>query len=261
MLVPEWNDGHHLEKTLSDLADRHPGVASVAVVPVGLTDHREGLSPLRRPEAGEMRDVIEQGEIWRREYRDRFGEGFLYLADEFYLASAVPLPEIAWYDDFPQMENGVGMARAFVSRFEERVEELVTGLGQAGFNAGRCLRVTACTGVMGRELFDRHLGDRLSGLEGLSFRLVETENTFFGGRVTTSGLLSSRCLTAALDNHELAEDETVLLPPNCLSEEGFFLDDVSLKEFSSRWSGRVEQGSYDLVGDLLTLAETGRPND
>ncbi len=261
VLVPEWNDGHHLEKTLSDLADRYPGVASVAVVPVGLTDHREGLSPLRRPEAGEMRDVIEQGEMWRREYRDRFEEGFLYLADEFYLASAVPLPELAWYDDFPQLENGVGMARAFVSRFEERVEELVTGLGQAGFNAGRCLRVTACTGVMGRELFDRHLGDRLSRLEGLSFRLVETENTFFGSSVTTSGLLSSRCLTGALGSHELLEDESVLLPPNCLSDEELFLDDVSLEEFSSRWSGRVEQGSYDLVGDLLALAEGDGPND
>ncbi len=114
---------------------------------------------------------------------------------------------------------------------------------------------------MGRELFDRHLGDRLSRLEGLSFRLVETENTFFGSRVTTSGLLSSRCLTGALGSHELLEDESVLLPPNCLSDEELFLDDVSLEEFSSRWSGRVEQGSYDLVGDLLALAEGDGPND
>jgi len=261
VLVPEWNDGHHLEKTLYDLADRHPGIASVAVVPVGLTDHREGLCQLRRPTDGEMQEIIEQSESLRGIYRDRFGEGFLYLADEFYLASGIPLPKIAWYDDFPQMENGVGMARTFVALFEERGEELAVGLREAGYDAARSLRITACTGVMGRELFNRHLHDRLATLEGLSFRLVEAENTFFGSRVTTTGLLSSHCLTVALERYGPTEDETVLLPPNCLSEEDDFLDDVSLGEFSSRWPGRVEQGSYDLVEDLLTLAGANRPDD
>ena len=258
VLVPEWNDREHLRKTVHDLADRHPGIASIAVVPVGLTDHREGLTPLRRPTSEEMREVIEQGEEWRHVFRDRSGTGLLYLADEYFLASGVPLPERAWYDEFPQLENGVGMARYFVDRFRERAQELAAGLERAGMNRDRVLQVAACTGVMGKELFDRYLGDELAAIGGLSFRLVETANTFFGAPVTASGLLSAACLAGALEAERPAEDEIVLLPPNCLNSEGLFLDDVPLEEFAARWPNRVEQGSYDLAGDLLTNAGAAR---
>ena len=261
VLVPEWNDSEHLRKTVFDLADRFPGVESLAVVPVGLTDHREGLTTLRRPAVEEMREVIDTCEAWRREFRERFGNGFVYLADEFYLSCGVPLPGISWYDEFPQMENGVGMGRAYVSRFEERQEELIAGLGDAGFHNDRIMRMYACTGGMGRELFDRYLLERLDCLEGLSFTLVEAENTLFGRSVTTTGLLSSHCLTEALSAVDLAESDRVLLPPNCTNDDGLFLDDVSLDEFSSRWPCRVEQGSYDLVEDLLALARGSHTGD
>ncbi|MFC1629320.1 DUF512 domain-containing protein, partial [Gemmatimonadota bacterium] len=254
VLVPEWNDGEHLRRTVSDLADRFPGVASVAVVPVGLTDHREGLTSLRRPTGDEMRGIIDTCEQWRVDFRERLGCGFVYLADEFYLSSTVPLPEDSWYDEFPQMENGVGMGRAYVSRFEERQGELRTGLGDVRSGDERTMRVYVCTGGMGHELFNRHLIGQIDPLDGLSFSLVEVENTLFGRSVTTTGLLSSRCLSGALSTLDLKESDNVLLPPNCTNDDGLFLDDVSIDEFSSRWPCRVEQGSYDLVEDLLALA-------
>ncbi len=253
VLVPEWNDGEHLMRTVSELADRFPGVESLAVVPVGLTDHREGLTTLRRPTVDEMREIIDTCEEWRGDFRERFGNGFVYLADEFYLSSGAPLPGVSWYDEFPQMENGVGMGRAYVSRFEERQGELGTGLGDARSGDDRTMRVFACTGGMGHELFGRHLIEQLEPLEGLSFSVVEVENTLFGRSVTTTGLLSSHCLSGALSTLDLKESDNVLLPPNCTNDDGLFLDDVSIDEFSSRWPCRVEQGSYDLVEDLLAL--------
>ncbi|MFC1559396.1 DUF512 domain-containing protein [Gemmatimonadota bacterium] len=261
VLVPEWNDGEHLRRTVTDLADRFPGVESIAVVPVGLTDHREGLSTLRRPTVEEMRGIIDTCEQWREDFRERLGNGFIYLADEFYLFTGVPLPEVSWYDDFPQMENGVGMGRAFVSSFEERYGELLDDLGGDRIAHDRPMRVYACTGGMGHELFDRHLTRQLDPLEGLSFSVLEVENTLFGRSVTTTGLLSSNCLHGALSALDLTESDNVLLPPNCLNDDGLFLDDVSLDEFSSRWPCRVEQGSYDLVEDLLALSRADRSDD
>ena len=47
VLCPEINDGACLERTIDDLAALRPGLLSLAIVPVGLTDHRRRLPQLR----------------------------------------------------------------------------------------------------------------------------------------------------------------------------------------------------------------------
>jgi putative radical SAM enzyme (TIGR03279 family) len=264
VLVPGWNDGDQLEKTVHDLAARHPGVCSVAIVPVGLTAHRRGLTHLRGLTPEEMRGVIIQSESWRARFRERLGTGFVYPADEFFLASGTPLPDEEWYEDFGQEENGVGMATSFVRDYRARHRELTRTLTARRERTDQPLRVTACTGILGTEMFRRHLLDDLVGLPGLEFRLLTVRNTFFGEGITIAGLLTARCFEAALQDQDPSSTDLVLLPSNCTNEEGVFLDDVRLDEFASRYPYPVQRGSYDLAGELILaaaddLGPTGAP--
>ena len=254
VLVPGWNDGEHLKRSVFDLARYYPGVQSVAVVPVGLTDHRQGLVKLRRPRPEEMRLVIADCEQWRAAFSERFGCGFVYPADEFFLASGTPIPAMDWYLGSCQEENGVGMAVEFIETFNGRCEELAQELDRRLQHEGSPLRIVACTGGLGMEMFRRHLLGPLGTVGGLEFRPVECTNTFFGALVTTTGLLTSRCLATALADVDLSETDALLLPGNCTNADRMFLDDIRLSEFAAQYPCLVEQGSYDIVADILNIA-------
>ena len=254
VLVPGWNDGDHLMKTVHDLAEYHPGVPSVAVVPVGLTHHREGLTGLRRHTPGEMRAVIADSERWRVELSARLGCGFVYLSDEFFLASGTPLPAGHWYEGSYQEENGVGMATAFIDTFEGCRDNLRDEMESRLRAGGSLMRIVACTGNMGMEMFRRHLLGPMEAVGGLEFRAVECSNTFFGTSITTAGLLTGRCFASALGGVDMSGADALLLPPNCTNADGIFLDDVRLDEFAVHCPCIVEQGSYDIVADILNVA-------
>jgi NifB/MoaA-like Fe-S oxidoreductase len=236
-----------------DLAEHHPGVISVAIVPVGLTDHREGLARIRRLTPSEMRETIALCETWRAGFYERLGRGFAYPADEFFLASGTPLPQKSWYDDFCQEENGVGMAAEFAADFHRGRPDLERTLAHHLATEGHPMRVAACTGRLGAELFGRHLLEDLQAMPGLEFTLLETENTFFGASITISGLLTSGCFSARLEDEDLHGLDAVLLPSNCTNESDVFLDDVSLQDFSARYPCPILRGSYDLAADLAAL--------
>ncbi|MFO7768158.1 MAG: DUF512 domain-containing protein [bacterium] len=257
VLVPGWNDGAELERTVRDLAGYHPGILNVAVVPVGLTEHREGLARIRRSTPAEMRRTLEELEVLRADMYREFGSGFVYPADEFFLESDTPLPAIPWYDDFALEENGVGMAADFVRTFDERREGLAEALAARGERTGGPLRVTVCTGKLGAEMFRRHLLAPLAAMEGLELRLAETENIFFGPSITIAGLLTSRCFASRLADEDLSGVDLVLLPVNCTNEEEVFLDDVGLETFAARYPCPVRRGSYDLAADLREAARAG----
>jgi putative radical SAM enzyme (TIGR03279 family) len=254
VLVPDWNDGPHLKKTLFDLAEYHPGILSVAVVPVGLTDHRQGLPELRRLSPEEMHQVIDECEQWRHFFQQKHGSPFVFLSDEFFLASGTPLPVTAWYEGSDQEENGVGLAAHFVEEFLGKQEELREVLKEKQEAGCPPLRIVACTGEMGMEMFRRHLIGILEKMEGLDFRLIETPNTFFGGRITTAGLLTAQCFAAALEGEDLSQSDALLLPPNSINNDGLFLDDIELQAFSQSYPCTVEKGSYSLTADILNIS-------
>jgi putative radical SAM enzyme (TIGR03279 family) len=254
VVVPGWNDGDILEKTVHDLAGHHPGVRTVALVPVGLTAHRRGLTHLRGFTPEEMRELVADCERWRADFQQRLGTGLVFPADEFFLASGLPLPELEWYEELDQLENGVGMAASFLADFARGRGELQRALARRTTAGDRPLRVVAATGVMGSELFRRHLLADLEGLPGLELRLLTVTNTFFGPAITTTGLLTGRCFERALDGVDLAGVDLLLLPANCTNEEGRFLDDVTLEAFAAARPCPTRRGSYDLAADLTAAA-------
>ena len=241
MLCPTINDGPHLEKTLDDLSRLYPGVASLAVVPVGLTRFREGLPLLRTYTAVEARSIVDYVEWRQREFLDRMGSRFVWPADEFYVLAGREFPRRRAYEDLPQFENGVGMAREFVTVFNRRRAWLK--------NLKSATRALFLTGCSAYPFLQRHVVPSIR--QGLKLRasFLAVRNRFWGDSVTVSGLLTGQDLLAAVLRYG-KDFDAVVLPPNCLNQDLLFLDDMSLRDFESRLGKRVVVGRYNLADTI-----------
>jgi putative radical SAM enzyme (TIGR03279 family) len=219
VLCPGLNDGEAFARTVEDLAQMHPWVSSLAVVPVGLTSHRSKLPALTPLTQGFAASFIGEWQGKARGLTDRLGEPFLFLADEFYIKGQIPFPPLESYGDLPQLENGVGMIPLFLSDAEQVLEE-AEHLGEA--------QVTVLTG----ESPYRYLADflkRLSEVTGVAIIPVAVKNRLFGPTVTVTGLVCGRDIIAALQGVDLGD--LVLVPDVMMKEgEGVFLDDLSLED-------------------------------
>jgi putative radical SAM enzyme (TIGR03279 family) len=217
VLVPDWNDGPHLERTVFDLHRLHPGVATVAVVPVGLTRHRARLPALRLLRDDEARALVETVHAWQRGFLAALGTRFVFLADEIYLQADVPVPPAEAYEGFPVIEDGVGLVRQFEDEFER--------LGRRWRPpAGR----RAVTLVSGRLYGPRlaALVGRL-GAAGVRARVAAVPNDFFGHTIGVAGLLTGRDIERHLRGLDDVGDE-VLVPAVAVREgDGVFLDDLT----------------------------------
>src|SRR5881296_1502954 len=140
VLCPGWNDGPQLERTVFDLAPLHPKVATTAIVPVGLTRHRERLPALRSLTPDEARALVVTAGRWQQRWLSELGSRFVFLADEIYLLAGLPLPPAAAYEDFPIAEDGIGLVRRFEDGFGRAVA------GRRGVVRSRS--VTVVTGEM-----------------------------------------------------------------------------------------------------------------
>jgi len=219
VLCPGLNDGEAFARTVEDMALMYPWVASLAVVPVGLTGHRKKLpelTPLTREFAVSF---IEEWGPKSLALAERLEEPFLFLADEFYIKGHLPFPPLESYGDLPQLENGVGMIPLFLSEAEQVLEE-AEHLGEG--------HITVVTGESPYRYLADFL-DRLSEATGVSFTPVAVKNKLFGGAVTVTGLVCGKDIIAALQGVELGD--LVLIPDVMIKEgEGMFLDDVTLEE-------------------------------
>lgn len=237
VVCPGINDGAVLERTIHDLRRRHPGVQSIAVVPVGLTKHRDSLprlEPVSDVLAAETIDLVDD---LHNRYARETGDGFVYSADEWYIRAGRDIPEAGYYDDFPQIENGVGMLRDFIDAaegFDERYRD-------GGTLAGRFVLVTGTS----MEPWIAGFAERISAVPGIEARAVAVVNGFYGDTVTVSGLLTGGDIFAALEGN--LRDETVVLPPNCLNADSLFLDGMTPVELSDKLGVNVIQGGYDPV--------------
>ncbi len=215
---PGVNDGPHLQKTVQDLAGLHPSVLSVAVVPVGLTAWRRGLYPLRPFTKAQARGVVTSVEDLGKAYRKTIGTRFAFCSDEFYLKAGMPIPPAAFYEDFPQLENGVGMAADFFrevarTRLPSRVDPC---------------RVTVVTGMSFGGLL-KDTARRFDLVSGAKVRVIPVANRFFGPSVTVSGLLAGADIIAGLQGKRLGD--LVVVPANALKDDSMlFLDDMTVGE-------------------------------
>ena len=235
VVVPGINDGDVLKETVSGLYGMYPGVLSAAIVPVGLTKHRQGLYPISPLTKEQAAGIIEIAGSFQKKFRDETGEGFVYCADELFLRAGLDIPEDGYYDEFPQIENGVGMLRDFLDGTAKIKKRLAPGKVRKG-------RYVLVTGVsMAPYIVDFAKG--LSGIPGISARALPVVNNFYGDTVTVSGLLTGGDIIAALGTVE--PDETIVLPPNCLNTDGLFLDGLTPEDVSNVAGVDVVQAEYD----------------
>lgn len=239
---PGYNDGEVLKRTFADLYALHPGVLTMAVVPVGLTKHREHLHPMRTFTPQEAAEIVDAVSGWQKQCREETGKSFVYLGDEFYLLAGKKLPPSEYYDGFPQLENGIGLTRNFLNEWEAALKTLqyADGAEQAvipvGESAFRVLQPMM-------EAFNRQYGTKHS--------FVSVKNLFFGGHVNVTGLLTGGDILAAAK-----DSERLILPGVVLNNDNLFLDDMSLDDFKRSFQGKVEIAKD--AGELLRLLTVPR---
>ncbi len=241
VLCPGWNDGAHLDRTIDDLARRYPSVQSVAVVPVGLSDHRENLPRIDpvTPEyaANAIRGL---GPIQQR-FLHKWDTPFAFLGDEFYILAGQPIPPKDHYREFPQIENGVGMVRTFMDDFDGRHAEIAADL------ARKRLRGTVATG----HLFQPYLAGCVERL-GLDLETVAIENRFWGSGINVAGLLTGSDFVNGLKG-KVNGDLAVLPSESMIGDEGLFLDDMTLADVERELGVRTIRSGYTASEFLETL--------
>ena len=248
VLCPGLNDGAHLERTVRELGELYPGVATVAVVPVGLTRHRDGLHPLRSITPAEAGATLDGIHAWQADFLARHGTRLVFAADELYLQARQPIPSAAAYEGFSVVEDGVGLVR----RFEDDLRRLARRPGRPRWRGEQT--VTVVTG----ELFGPILGRLLETVRipDLRAEVVPVPNEFFGRAITVVGLLTGQDIASALSGRPLGH--AVLIPRVALTEtKGVFLDDVAPEDLARHLGVpivTVEASARGLVDGLL-----GRP--
>ncbi|ABO49693.1 protein of unknown function DUF512 [Desulforamulus reducens MI-1] len=248
VLCPGINDGEELKRTIRDLALLWPQVHSLAVVPVGVTKYREGLYSLRTFTETEAQGVIDLIEDYQNKFMSLWDYPFVYASDEFYVMAGKPIPPTENYGDFPQTENGIGLARLFLDEWAEVEEELPNEIDDHR-------RITLVTGTSG-ETFLRLVTDRLNLIKGLTVELRVVQNNFFGNTVTVTGLLTAGDIIGALKGKEIGD---LLVLPTVMLRNGeeVFLDDLRVSDVSEQLgvSVTVAEGPRDLVEIVLGLDE------
>lgn len=237
VLCKGLNDGPYLERTFEDLSNNR-GVLSLAIVPVGRTQFREGLPSLETFDREGARSIIKWLESKQKEVYKERKTSFVWLSDEFYLMAGWELPSYESYEDFVQLENGVGMTRLFWHQFSKQALP-------AELNKKK--KVTIVTGVSGRYAL-APVVERLNSIVNLEVDLVTITNTFFGTTVTVTGLLTGTCLLQGLKN--IVPGSMVFFPQVMLNSlNGKFLDEMTPEEVGSKLG--IELISVDVNPESL----------
>lgn len=230
VLCPGYNDGPELLYSLNKLAEIGRSIVSVAAVPVGLTKHREGLCELRGYDnisAGEVIDIIDS---FNAEHYDEFGRNFCYAADEFYLKAERKIPDYEYYDDFRQLDNGVGMWRDTEALFLDTLSEIDTCSDE---------KVALITGVAASPLMKELAYAFKQKFNSKTIDVFTIVNDFFGHSVTVAGLVTATDIINQVN--DLSSYDKALIPDVMLKgyDEQIFLDDISLEELSEKLNVKI----------------------
>lgn len=240
------NDGEHLERTMRDMLDYMPALDSVSIVPAGLTRYRQKLYPLEPYSPEECRAIIEQVGRVGDECVKEYGRRVFFCADELYIKGGVALPEDEYYENYSQLEDGIGMVTSQAFEFEAEMRFLEDDLAE--FVAPRV--VTVVTGVAAYASICRLCEQLEAAVEGLTIRVVPVVNHFFGETITVAGLLTGKDMAEQLDGLDLGDE--VLVPENTLRADGdLFLCGMTPWELSERLEVPVRISPND-GGALLT---------
>lgn len=214
------NDGVELNYTLDYLKKYIPHLSSLSIVPVGVSAHREGLTLLEPFTKEENNTIIAEVEKFRKNYLEKFQTRFVHLADEFYLNSDYPVPKDEAYEDYLQLENGVGMTRLFSDEFSKALR---------GKNNVRAKTISVVTGMLFYPTLRELVAKFNKKYPGTIVNVYPIQNDFFGHNITVTGLLTGRDIINQLNDKPLGEK--LFLPKNLLKrDEPILLDDMSVED-------------------------------
>ena len=245
------NDGEELKRSMSDLAVLYPSMSSVAIVPAGLTKFRDKLYPLTDFTAEEAAEIIDMINEFGDAHKEKHGTRLFYAADEFYLKAGREIPDADYYEEYPQIENGVGMIRSCSDEFGMAIADAEEFLE----NRDQTRWVSLVTGVASYPMIKEQIDKLCLICPGLNVNIYKIINNFFGESITVSGLLTGKDIYDQLKDKPLGDE--LLIPQNCLRHgEDVFLCGMTVEELSEKLNVPVKTSGSD--GYELCEAILGR---
>ena len=243
VVCPDWNDGEHLKRTIEDLIDI--GFHSCSVVPVGLTQYRKGLANIKAVDKAKALEIIETVDHYGEICKKKFSTRMFFCADELYLTAGLPLPDEDYYEDYGQLDNGVGMLRNTTNEFLEALSDVENGDVPS---------FTIATGVAAAPFIARLVDEAKKKFPQLQGEVIAIVNDFFGHSITVSGLVTGQDLIKQLSARETL-GERVIIPANMLRHGvDVFLDDVTPQQLSEAINRPVissETDGYSLCDTIF----------
>jgi len=218
VLCKGLNDGEILDNTIAALLQLHPNAVSLSVVPVGLTKYRQNLPFLQPFSQTDAQTVISQVQTWQNYARQKHGTTFVFCADEWYIKAGSPqfaMPNYEHYEDFPQLENGVGMWATFDHEFSPQNVPILQDKSQ---------KIGIITGTAAAKLIQKKF---------CNHNIYIIKNNFFGETITVSGLLTAKDIISQAKNPAHKDNCSGLLLPSNMFRENITLDNVTTQELSA----------------------------
>ncbi len=249
VLVPDYNDGEELERSLEDLTALE-NVECIAAVPVGLTRYREGLCRLTPFDKTRAKNTLKILEKYSDLTLERYGERRVFGADEFYILAEKDLPKADYYEEFLQLENGVGLVPMLLN-------EAQNAIATCDYKLEKKRIITVATGEAAYPFIKDIVDKVLKKWHNLKCKVVPVKNNFFGGEITVAGLVTATDILEQLKDKDLGEE--LLIPSVMLRDGGdMFLDSVRLSELSRKLNIKitpVDNDGYMLLDSILGIGE------
>ena len=260
VLCREINDSMELDRTISELSDLYPEVNSISIVPVGITKYREGLTKLLPYDKVSASQTISQVVKWQEQLLKEKGFRIVYLADEFYIMANHEIPDYHEYEDFPQLENGVGLIALFKDEYD-RYFYRIKGLDNENVKMLRSKvcnntrKVSIATGVLAFEFINELAKQLEQEFKGIQINVFPIKNNFFGEYVTVAGLITGQDIIEQLKNKHLGDE--LLIPESMLKAcETLFLDDYTVEMIEKHLNIKltiVKNNGEDFINKVLGL--------
>ena len=244
VLCKNVNDGKNLERTVNDLKELYPAVQSVSIVPVGLSKYRDGLYPLEGFEKEDCIKVIEQVEAYQNKFLSEIDTRLVYLADEFYIKAQKSLPAYEEYEDFPQIENGVGL----MASFEYEINKALKNVTEVKNSVKKSIATSEIA-------YDYICGfvKKITDVTKADISVYKIKNNFFGERITVTGLICGSDIISQLKGKDLGE--YLLLSASMFKSDcDIFLDDVTKEDVERELGVKViinDNTGEDFVNSLI----------
>lgn len=243
------NDGKLLDQTIRDLSQFIPNILSLTVVPVGLSQYREGLDHIDKIEKEDAVGVLDTIHKWQSYYLDKMGTRFVFAADEFYVTGDYELPPFEAYEDFPVLENGVGMLVRFKHEFDQY-------LSQVGYTKEK-RTVSIATGTIAEKFIKEQIAKLNKKAPNIEVLIYPIKNYFFGEFVSVTGLLTGEDIIKQLKNKPLGD--TLILSETMLKDDDIILlDDTRIADIEEALEipvTTVENHGAEFIRSILQIKE------